>query len=61
MSNNSFEKYPIENIPLFQEFRSANPDSLYIGPLEAIMTFGLAIHWKAIFDIIWPDFTKKRS
>ncbi len=58
MEKKPIQRFDIQNIPEFQEFRKANPQNPRINSKQAIAMFGRAIHWISILDVIWPDFEK---
>ena len=56
MIEENFPRFNIQDLPEFQRFKALNPENPEATALNTITMFGRAIHWVAMFDVIWPDF-----
>ena len=51
------QMFKLEDVPEFQRFQENNPKDV-IDEQQAAITFGRAIHWLSIYQILWPPFEK---
>lgn len=55
MIEENFPRFNIQDLPEYHQLKPDNPQDR-VDALGLMMAFGRAVHWVAIFDIIWPDF-----